>query len=239
MGRPINKWFFKNNDNTPFPGYDINTITVSGTVTGFSNGNTAVIVGFSGGSHLPEYVTPVAYGTANATGYLGNVTVTTKGQGWLTAPTATAYTNTGTSATLTAVTTQDSTWDGASAPKLALSAYIPAANGGTSAKACDILKQESSRRYRVQTADGKGVVRLSAPGYVGWNSGLTAGYATLAATDSASGTYYVVKLTGQRAIVVRNSGTQIASGTAVKWTLTGSASPATATSLATVVIASE
>jgi hypothetical protein len=240
MGRPINSKYFFNNDNTPFPGFNIDTITVGGNTAGYSNSNTAVVVTFTGGTHLAEYVTPVAVGTSNAAGYVTSISVTTKGQGWLTAPTAT-LSNSTSSSTLTTATvnlTQDSTYDGASAPKLALSAYIPVANGGASAKAADILKQESSRRYHVQTADGKGTVRLTAPGYIGWSSGITAGYATLTATDSAGGTYYVVKLSGQRAIVVQNSGTQIASDTAVKWTLTGSATAATSTSLAVVKISS-
>jgi hypothetical protein len=66
----------------------------------------------------------------------------------------------------------------------------------------------------------------------------------LAATDANGNTYYVVKLTGQRAILVQNvqNGSNawlFASDTAAKWTLTGSSVAPSANNLGVVTIADE
>lgn len=92
-----------------------------------------------------------------------------------------------------------------------ISAYIPTANGGSSAVAGDIVKQEGSRRYKVKTAQGTGVVKLVA-------TAPAAGEARITATDSAGGTYYVTKITAHKALVTRGTGTQFATGASVKWT---------------------
>ena len=99
---------------------------------------------------------------------------------------------------------------------ISISAYIPAVDGGLSAKTGDIVKQVASRRYRVETADGTGVCKLVA-------AAPAAGEMTMTATDSAGGTYYVTKLTAHRALIIKGdrSGTQFttgATGVSVGWT---------------------
>jgi hypothetical protein len=231
MGRPIKKSYFKNKDNTPFPGSSVSTLTFSNTGAGYFAANVAITLS---APQLPASVQATISNIAlNGNGAITTYTIN-GGQGYTSAPLVTI---TGANTTPAVATSTITTTVGGST-KIAISAWIPTINGGVSAKVAEIFKQESSRRYRVITTDGTGPVRLTAPAYLGWNAGITAGFATIAATDSVGGTYYIVKLTQQRAIVVQNSGTQIESGTAVKWALTGSAVAATSTSLAMVLIAS-
>lgn len=94
---------------------------------------------------------------------------------------------------------------------ITISAYIPAANGGSSAVTGDIVKQVSGTRFKIKTAQGTGICKLvtGAPG---------AGEARITATDSAGGTYYIKKISNHRATVLRGSGTQFADNQTVPWT---------------------
>jgi hypothetical protein len=85
--------------------------------------------------------------------------------------------------------------------------------GGTVGKSADIVNQRSSRRYKVQNADGTGVCKLvpRLPAAVGEMS--------LIATDSANGTYYVTKLTARLATLTSIDGTEFTNGDNVRWTL--------------------
>ena len=118
-----------------------------------------------------------------------------------------------------------------SANTIAANAWTTSANKGLTS---DINKQESSRQYYVvNTADSNGRVRLVPSGTNGVNSptiaavtaagGPTqAGEMTLNATDSAGGTYWVVKLEHAATIVSGGTGTpgtQFADYSAVQWTL--------------------
>jgi hypothetical protein len=68
--------------------------------------------------------------------------------------------------------------------------------GGSSSVLADIVKQQATRRFRVETAQGIGYCNLVA-------GAPAAGQMTITATDSNSGkTYYVTKLTSRRATVV-------------------------------------
>jgi hypothetical protein len=76
----------------------------------------------------------------------------------------------------------------------------------------DIIKQENARRYKVQTSSTTKFLNLTYP------TDSTGLY--IQATDSHSNTYWVKKLNGHLATVVRNiSGNgEFASNTAVRWT---------------------
>ena len=80
----------------------------------------------------------------------------------------------------------------------------------------DIIKQVNGRRYKVENQDGTGYVNLVGRAIA------ASGEATINATDSVGGTYWVTKLTNHKATLVRNSGTAFANGQAVKWTFSGS-----------------
>jgi hypothetical protein len=130
----------------------------------------------------------------------------------ITAPAPVATVSSG-SATATVVTTTPVT----SGYTGQYEAIIAQANiGGTIYEACDIVKQEGSRSYRVVQVGGS---------YPGTFCTLvtttpTAGQMTIQATDSAGGTYYVRKLTGRKAYLVPITGSQFASGTTAQWNLT-------------------
>jgi hypothetical protein len=104
--------------------------------------------------------------------------------------------------------------------------YLTTGSSGISGG--DIMKQEGSRRYLVQNAQGQGICKLS-------TATLVAGTMHIIATDSAGDTYWVTKLTARKANVVprSNTGTSIYSNIRVApWTI-GSAS-GTTTGTATI-----
>jgi len=72
----------------------------------------------------------------------------------------------------------------------------------------DIIKQESSRRYLVRNSQGVGQVKLSAG--TGTNHVLSPGNMHLIATDGGGATYYVLKLTAHKALVVNRTNTSTA-----------------------------
>jgi hypothetical protein len=82
---------------------------------------------------------------------------------------------------------------------LNVTAYIPAKNGGASAKLSDIVKQEASQRYLVKNTDGIGQCKLVA------SDTPTAGQMNLIATDTNGSTYWVTKLTARRCILTRRT----------------------------------
>ena len=80
---------------------------------------------------------------------------------------------------------------------------------GAGAKAGDIVKQEASRRYLITTSDGTGQCALVA------QSPNAVGQMTMTAKDSDGGTYYVLKLTARRAVIIKGDrdGVQFTTGT--------------------------
>lgn len=179
------------------------TTNISGLVNGatfnIGFGVNAVTVD-AAGSYTVLPANPVATTTDSATGTgatltlaygIGTATVTTAGAGYTAAPSVTLS---GGNGTLTAVlsTTNENA--------IAISAFVV---GGSSAVAGDIVKQEASRRYLVTTAQGTSDCGLVAAPPL-------AGEMTMTATDSAGGTYYPIKLTQAKALIVKGgrTGTQ-------------------------------
>jgi hypothetical protein len=119
-----------------------------------------------------------------------------------------------TSVLTTAPTTSVGTSAGNAFPSIIATAFIST----KAIELTDIVKQEGARRYKVKNSDGTGYVNL-----VDGTSALVAGQMTIKATDSAGGTYWVTKLTGHKATLVPNTGTQfpLVAGLpqAVQWTL--------------------
>jgi len=88
---------------------------------------------------------------------------------------------------------------------IAATAWIPAANGGTSAAAVAILKQHGARSYLVEnnqnglsTGSARGVVKLT-------TSTIVAGTMQIVAKDSNGNSYTVQKLTGKKASLWRKT----------------------------------
>jgi len=139
------------------------------------------------------------------------VAITEKGSGYVTAPTSTPTQ----SVTFTSVAlTTDSGAPGSSTNQenaITPYAYV---TGGTR-KIADIIRQVGGRRYKVKTADGTMTCSLKTSA-----ASNAAGEMDLTATDSSGKTYYVKKLTGHKATLVRygSIGWEFASDTAVQWT---------------------
>lgn len=77
-------------------------------------------------------------------------------------------------------------------PAIIVSAYT-----GSSAKQADIIKQVSTTRYKVVTADTTVIAQLKTSG-----APAAVGEMTIKATDSSGKTYYVKKLTSRKAVIV-------------------------------------
>jgi len=91
---------------------------------------------------------------------------------------------------------------------------------GVQAKAADINRQKSTKKYRVTNADGTDVVLLDASAATVANGGpANIGTMTITATDSASGTYHIKKLFDRTAVVYPGSGTQFTEDQKVSWNM--------------------
>lgn len=91
------------------------------------------------------------------------------------------------------------------------SAFIPVANGGSSAVNGSLIKQVSGRRFKVTTAQGTGICKLVA-------TAPAAGEMRVTVTDSVGGTYYATKIAKHRVQVTQGTGTAFATGASVAWT---------------------
>ena len=220
MGRPLNKKFFGNRNigttgtaDNGIGGQGLASITIgSNNSEGYAANDPLIITA----PQLPGGVQAVAkIATVDEDGKILTIEVTEKGSGYTSAPTVTEDVGgvQGTT-TFTAVLTTDSGSAGsATNQENAIAAYAFVTGGSN--KLGDIVKQVSSRRYKVKTADGTMVCQLVTDGVAN-----AAGEMTITATDSSSKTYYVKKLTARKAVLIPfgTAGHEFASGASVKWT---------------------
>lgn len=205
MGRPIKKTFFGNLNTGGVGGEGVSLVTL-----GTNPVSTLTVTVVFGAPNLAGGVQ--ATGTAVKTGNtVTSVTVDVAGSGYTSAPSV-SFTGTNMSVVGTATATLTTSVSNA----IAITAFIP---GGSSAVVGDIIKQESSRRYLVNTAQGTGQCRLVAAD----NASLVAGQMNLIATDTLGSTYYVTKLTARRAHLSTatdsGSGFEYAEGAVTGWSL--------------------
>jgi hypothetical protein len=214
MGRPINKKFF---GNTNLPSYGseqqgsgvggegVASIAIATTGTLYTT-STTLSATFTA-PQIKGGVRASASVTTDATGNTTAVTLLTAGSGYTSTPTATLSATTGTTATFTVVLT--STRQNA----IAFTSYLT--TGSNAVTGGDIIKQESSRRYLVQNSEGRGQVKLVA------TDTLTAGTMKIIATDGAGSTFFVKKLTANKATLTVRTGTSTAvvTGGTAGWTL--------------------
>ena len=226
MASNLNKKYFGNrNIGTTGTGDDkiggkgIASVTISGVWSGFTQATSTVT--FSA-PQLPGGVTAIGTVTITA-GAPTLVTMTEKGSGYTSLPTVTiADSDVGaeTSGTATAVFGVDTGAVGSSTNQenaIFAYAYIPASNGGTTSKAADIIKQRSTKRFIVKTADGTGICTLKS------SAVSAAGEMTIVATDATGGTYYVTKIGAHKCTITRGNGTAFATDSSVPWTFTSPA----------------
>lgn len=225
MGRPINKKFF---GNLRSPYTDIPTSQASG-VGGESVDAVAVVNPAANGPYATTatitFSAPQLTGGTRATGTvtintttnsITTVTLVNRGSGYTTAPTITVSpATTGTTATFTISLTSNTP------NAIAFTSYLLAKDGGSSAiTGGDIHKQEASRRYLVENAQGMGQCKLVTA------EPLTPGTMFITATDVNGSTYYVKKLTARRVTLVRKTmvgSYEYVTNASAGWTL-GSAS---------------
>jgi len=226
MGRPLNKKYFGNRNvgststatDNGIGGQGVASVTIAGEFSGFTLATTTVTFGTP---DLPGGVT--ATGTATIVG--GAVTaivMTENGSGYTGVPGVTiADSDVGaevTTGTATAVLTTDTGSVGSSTNQenaIIARTYIP---GGTGFSTGDIIKQVSTRRYKVKNVEGTGICKLKTTGLAS-----AAGEMSIKATDSEGKNYLVAKITSRKVVLVPNAaggtiGTQFASGTTAKWT---------------------
>ena len=209
MGRPLHKKYFGNRNtgststeaDNGIGGQGVESVTISGVWSGFTQATSTVVFG---APNLPGGVQ--ATGTVTITaGAPTLVTMTEKGSGYTSAPTVTiADSDVGaeTSGTATAVLTVDTGGVPGSTTNQENAISITGRIVAGATVALDVIKQTGSRRYLATDGTNIGVVEL-----VG-DAVDAAGEANIIATDSASGTYYVTKITAHRALVVPGTGTQ-------------------------------
>ena len=209
MGRPLKQKFFDPVEGSiSIGGEAVSTLSFSNRGGGYYSANVAITLG---APNLPTGI----QATVGTIALFGNGAINTftvaGGTGYTTAPSVTI-----TGANTTPAVATSTLVSNAVTNVIATSAFIPAANGGSSAVAGDIVKQVGARRYKVITAQGTGKCKLvtAAP---------TAGTMTIAATDSLGSTYYVKKLDERLVTLTQNtdggSGFEFASGTRAKWAL--------------------
>ena len=209
MGRPLKQKFFDPIEGTvSIGGESVASLSFSDRGTGYFVANVAIAVG---APNLPTGVQATINSiTLFGNGAINSYSITNAGTGYTTAPTVTI---TGANTTPAAAT---STLTGTVTNVIATSAYVPVADGGSSAVAGDIVKQVGTRRFKVKTAQGTGKCKLVA-------AAPAAGEMTVTATDSLSSTYYVTKLTKNLALLTQlvdgGSGFEFETGTRAKWAL--------------------
>ena len=190
------------------------TVTITSGGTGYIVGEELVIDGADvGGVTVTNDLALVVTGFVTD-GTIQSITVVEAGSGYESAPTVTLSNGTKGTLTTTAVLTTDSGAPGsATNQENAIIAYAYVTGGSN--KVGDIVKQVSSRRYKVKTADGTMVCTLVTDGVAD-----AAGEMTITATDSSSKTYYVKKLTAHKALLVPfgTAGHEFAANTSVQWT---------------------
>jgi hypothetical protein len=228
MGRPLKQKFFDPVEGSiSIGGEAVSSLSFSNRGEGYYSANVAITLG---APNLPTGTqATVSSITLFGNGAINSYSIT-GGAGYTTAPSVTI-----TGANTTPAVATSTLVSNAVTNVIATSAYIPAANGGSSAVIGDIVKQVGARRYKVRTAQGVGKCKLvtAAP---------AAGQMTIAATDSQSSTYYVKKLDENTCTLIQNTdggtGFDYTDGEKAKWSLTGSASAPTGTDIGTVIVSS-
>ena len=174
----------------------VNSITTAGTFTGIS-----AVTSVSGGTGNDDAVPVLTYG-------IKDITITEQGSGYATLPAITIGAGAGAATAVFGVDSGTIRTAGNQENAITMIAFLT----GGSALPVDIIKQVSTDRYKVTDGTRTGIVQLQT------TLANAAGECSIAATDSAGGTYYVTKLTAHRATLTRGTGTQFDSDASVPWT---------------------
>jgi len=224
MGRPLNKKYFANTNYAKFGtagvgGESVASVTApAGTLADLVNGTYTIPAGSIGAPNITGGAKPVLTVTVTgATAY--TVTVVSAGSGYTSAPTITfAGSVAGGTGSATPVATLTT---GAAARQNGIKCETQYGSGDSEITTGDVIKQVSTKRYRVQTSQGTGTFKLVT------TEAKAAGEMSIKATDSDGNTYFVAKLTARKVVLVPAAnvhgdtttiGSQFASGATAKWT---------------------
>jgi hypothetical protein len=217
MGRPLHKKYFGNRNigsasvttDDGIGGQAVASIAVTGTFSGKTTATPYAVT--ISAPNLPNGVQAVATITFSS-GTAGTVTVTEGGSGYTSVPTTTCSLGGGSgTVTLTATLAVDTGAVGSvtnDENAISMTAFLT----GGSAVAVDIIKQVSTRRYKVTDGTRTGIVALKS------SVATAAGEGSILVTDAAAGTYFVTKLTKNNATLTRGTGTVYVEGASVPWT---------------------
>ena len=208
--------------------------TVTGTFSGVSGTKVLTTTGSTTGIFPGMTVTGDAgLGTGSAANTVvvdtvdsaTQVTVLTNNDGTITTATLT-FTDVGTSASPGTRTLTTSSGDVGTVTNQenAIICYAKTTSGGTR-QIGDIIKQVSTNRYKVRTADGVAVCQLVTDGSTGHLKMDITAYDT-AGNPGVAGEYWVSSLKSRVVELISKAsigGTDFTNGKKVKWTLTGSA----------------
>ena len=224
MGRPIKKKFFGNlitpyqnqatGGRTGVGAEGLSTLLVTNTATNSGYSTTTSVTWVASAPQIAGGI--AASGTAavtyvGGTGRIQSLTVVNAGTGYSTTATmALTFTpsSAGTAATFVA------TLSAGRQNAIAFTSYLT--TGSSAVNAGDILKQEASKRYLVQNAQGQGQCKLVA------SPTLAAGQMNIIATDANGSTYFVKKLTARKAVVAQSTMSTaflVGDGVSTGWTL--------------------
>jgi hypothetical protein len=190
------------------------TFTAASTVGGLTGSTTYYVISQLGPNTVQVGTTVGATASVTLTTTTAQSVVATFGQ--FLGVTVSAGAATATAALSPIVVTNTGTTS--SNTGIRMTAFLEAADGGKAARQLsDIVKQVSGTRYKVENQDGIGIVRLT-------SGTITAGTGIITATDSAGGTYLVIKLTNRKATIVPRTGTQFplnadSTPQQIQWTL--------------------
>ena len=226
MGRPLNKKYFANTNYQDFGtagvgGESTASVAVTGTFAGKTLGTYTIPASvisapqITGGAKPTLTLTMLTEDTAS-------VAVVTPGSGYTSTVTISgaALQALGGAGTGTVVLTATMT-TGAAARQNGIKAETQYGSGDSEILTGDVIKQVSTKRYKVQTSQATSIFKLVTTETKG------AGEMSIMATDSAGGTYLVAKLTSRQAVLVptanahggsSSAGSQFASGAGAKWT---------------------
>ena len=224
MGRPLNQKKFANTNYQDFGtagvgGESVASVTApAGTLATLVNGTYTIPAGSIGAPDITGGAKPVLTVTVTgATAY--TVTVVSAGSGYTSAPTITfAGSVAGGTGSATPVATLTT---GAAARQNGIKCETQYGSGDSEITTGDVIKQVSTKRYRLLTSQGTGTFILVT------TEAKAAGEMSIKATDSDGNTYFVAKLTARKVVLVPAAnvhgdtttiGSQFASGATAKWT---------------------
>ena len=222
--------------------YNANTVvTANGKGTGYTSGNTVTISGANlGGVDGTNDLTITLGGSVAAAGTITAINIVEPGSGYVTVPTFTFSTGTiGTAGPVVAFAADTGPVGSATNEENAILAY---AYIGGSLRLVDIIKQISTKRYKVRYNGTNYVARIRHDAIADGSAGYTAAEGVelnMIAQDASNGTYLVRKLYNRTctlaSLAINNStigitnntaGTVFADNKQTKWTF-GSADSAT------------